>query len=213
MITRNKISIGRKQQELKFYFFKTGIAFLLVLLSLNAVNAQDSANKQIVKAPKTIGPNDTLPPESQYPRPGHVALESALLPGLGQITNRQWYKTPVIYAGLITMVYFVVFNEQQFIYYRTKYIKMQNGDTEAINGFIYTPDELEQNISYYRQNRDELIIGCLALYVANIFDAYVYAHLRSFDISNDLSLKIEPINFSNIANRNVVTCSLKLNFR
>jgi len=90
---------------------------------------------------------------------------------------------------------------------------MQNGDTQKIGGYVYTPDELESYISYYRQNRDLLVICTAAVYIVNIFDAYVFAHLRSFDVSNDLSLKIEPINFSNIANRNVLTCSIKFNFR
>jgi hypothetical protein len=125
--------------------------------------------------------------------PRKASLLSVILPGLGQAYNRKYWKIPLIYAGLGTSLYLIKFNNDYFQDYRKGYISLLNRDTisDPFKG-QYTTDQLLNAKEYYRRNRDLSAIVAAGIYVLNIIDATVDAHLFYFDVSDDLALRVQP---------------------
>lgn len=130
------------------------------------------------------------------PEPKTVLRKSLILPGWGQVVNKQAWKVPVIYGLFAGLSYFVYDSHQNYQDYRAAYYNTQyeNGDKR----FGPTPDYLK-NISpealrytrnEYRNRRDLTALGILLAYGLNLVDAYVFAHMRDFDVSDDLSANI-----------------------
>lgn len=118
---------------------------------------------------------------------------SAILPGLGQAYNKKYWKIPVIYGGAAVLTYFVVENNSQYHTYKNAYINRTDGDSSTIDEFpTFSDDDLTVRIDYYRRNRDLSYILLGVLYTLNIIDAYVDAHLKEFDVSDNLSLRTSP---------------------
>lgn len=165
---------------------RTIMITLLLISSHNSLaQVQDSTNQQA---------NDTKVPSNQDFKehsPKKAALMSTFLPGLGQIYNKKYWKVPVIYAGEATLLYFYHWNNIRYIEYNKAYIDLVNGNIADYKG-VTSSDRLKQAKDYYRRYRDLNIIGMFALYVLNIIDASVDAHLYHFDVSKDLSLSIQP---------------------
>jgi len=163
-----------------------------------------------------------------------------VIPGLGQVYNKKYWKVPVIYAGFGTLAYLVIFNGTKFTKYinaygdfidndtlTTSYLTIINErglDEREIVKELYKDDEtydpskydwfkntLELNKNYYRRNRDLSYIGIGLWYILNIVDASVDAHLFDYDISDDLTLHIEPELFP--ASRYTHTMGIKFSFR
>lgn len=125
--------------------------------------------------------------------PGMAALCSAVVPGLGQIYNGQWYKTPVLYAGVGVLAYFT----DQSLRSRNLYgreIKARVDSTGSLNPRLaaYSLQEILDLRNYYEQNFELCLIIAGAVYLLNIIDAIVYAHLSSFNVSPNLSMSIKP---------------------
>ncbi len=131
---------------------------------------------------------------------------SAAFPGLGQIYNRKYWKLPIVYGGLAGLGYSIYWNNKYYVYYTNAYYDFTDGDPttnrwhQVIDpNAIGSPEQesqlasrLENKKTSYRRDRDYMIILTLGMYVLNIIDASVDAHLSDFDISKDLSLKVEP---------------------
>ncbi len=126
--------------------------------------------------------------------PRKATIMSACLPGLGQIYNRKYWKVPVIYAGLGGAGYAIGFNNSYYQDYRSAYIARTDGDSTTIDPFIghYTESNLLDLRNYYRHNLELSVIIISFVYILNIVDAAVDAHLYDFDISNDLSMSFQP---------------------
>ncbi|MCX7744608.1 MAG: DUF5683 domain-containing protein [Flavobacteriales bacterium] len=124
-------------------------------------------------------------------KPWKAAVMSACLPGLGQMYNEKWWKVPIVWGGLGAVGYFMIDSHIKFIDFRDAYRNRVNGIATPYDG-IYTDQGLVAQRDSYRRNRDLLIIIGTAVWVLNIVDATVDAHLSSFDVSKDLSMKIRP---------------------
>lgn len=125
-----------------------------------------------------------------------ATIMSAVIPGLGQAYNRKWWKVPIVYAGIGGFGYLFYTNQTKYSFYG-KNLKAENdGDPNTINETKYNSDQLLVLKNDYRKYRDLGIIGCVIVYALNIVDANVDAHLKTFDVSDDLSLEIKP--YSNI---------------
>jgi hypothetical protein len=129
--------------------------------------------------------------------PRKALLLSLALPGLGQAYNRSYWKIPLIYAGLGTLGYFIIYNNNVYQDFSEAYlIKLK--DPSANPPVIGYPNGLQRVESYrqgkdiYRRNYELSLILTAALWALNMVDANVDAHLKGFDLSDDLSLRIKP---------------------
>ncbi|GAA5222217.1 DUF5683 domain-containing protein [Membranihabitans marinus] len=122
------------------------------------------------------------------PNPKKAVMLSFILPGAGQVYNRSWWKTPLIYAGLGVGVYAIVDNRSKYKEFQTAYIKRINNEPDAPYLTLYPNDETIKRIRDIYYKRFQLgIIGTAAVYLLNGVEAYVDAHLKNFEISEDLS--------------------------
>jgi len=113
------------------------------------------------------------------------------LPGLGQAYNRKHWKIPIIYTVFLGTFYIIEDNNFKYNKFKNAY-----GDFKELGAPIWQPNITEQQLKdrkdFYRRNRDLGIIIGVMMYLMNIIDASVDANLMDFDISNDLSLSVNP---------------------
>lgn len=131
---------------------------------------------------------------------------AAVVPGLGQIYNRQYWKVPIIYGGTLGLVYGITWNDRMYVDYRKGYVDLMDKDPNTnyfehllpsgvvldnSNSSYYTKI-IKTKLDNYRRYRDLCIIGTVVLYLMSIIDAYVDAQMFDYDISPDLSLEVAP---------------------
>ena len=120
---------------------------------------------------------------------------SAIIPGLGQIYNRKYWKPPLIYAGAYALIHFAKLNNGLYQDYRAAHFAVANDTTcDASIEYLcnrYSEAMLEARKDDYRKKRDLNFVLLAGLYIFNVIDATVDAHLFSFDVSDDLSLKFD----------------------
>ena len=126
--------------------------------------------------------------------PKRAALYSAILPGSGQVYTKKYWKVPVIYGGLITSAYYINESNDLFQLYKSTYLNRLDGNfTDNLN---YSDSDLRTLTEHYRRNREVSALLFTLTYILNIVDASVNAHLFDYDVSEDLSLHIQPVYFS-----------------
>ncbi|MBL0911980.1 MAG: hypothetical protein IBJ09_06360 [Bacteroidia bacterium] len=116
------------------------------------------------------------------------------LPGLGQIYNRRYWKLPIVYGAFAGASYFLATNQINFARARNSYRGkiLIPGYTVHPDYANYSKEQIATERDYYRRNRD-IAIGVMAgVYLLQIVDAVVDAHLSTFDVSNDLSFQVRP---------------------
>ena len=123
--------------------------------------------------------------------PHKASVYSAIIPGAGQVYNKKYWKVPIVYAALGSTAYFTYDNGQKYKQYRDAFLLRQDGETDEYDG-IYSDSQLITIMEYYERNKELSIIMTLAVYILNIVDASVDAHLFDFDVSEDLSLNTTP---------------------
>jgi hypothetical protein len=161
---------------------------------------------------------DTVVPDSILEKqhsPVKAAVMSICLPGLGQVYNKKYWKVPIIYAGLGIMTYFIVTNAGNYSKYKKAYIESVNNDTtgqyqDLVNK--YSEQDLLNAREYYRRNLEMTCIITGVWYILNIVDAAVDAHLFTYNISKDLSLKVDPVFMGPVMSRNF-TSGIRLSLR
>lgn len=151
--------------------------------------------------------------------PKKAALRSAILPGWGQIYNKKYWKLPIVYGILGTSGGIFFFNLKQYrdtrFAYRVKYNMRVNGTDSALYSQIrpnlkpLSEESLRFYRNQYRRDIDYSALFFLLLWGLNVVDAAVDAHLKSFDVSPDLSLLIRP-GHSEMANTNGLSLVLKM---
>ncbi len=142
---------------------------------------------------------------------------ATVCPGAGQIYNGSYWKLPFVVGGFATMIYVIDWNNRGYTRFKKAYAlrydydenpdSYPDGSADEFDG-RYTAAYLKSLRNSYRRNRDLCIIMTAGLYVLQIIDAHVDAHLRDYDISDDLTLNIEPLiqsNYSPTSNKNVGT--------
>ena len=119
---------------------------------------------------------------------------SMIFPGAGQIYNGSFWKVPIVFGGLATMGYIVDFNNRGYQRYRKAYKMFTDGDDNTVDEFNgrYSATVLKNMKDAFRRNRDFSIILTGAFYLLNVIDAHVDAHLRDYDISDELAIHVEP---------------------
>jgi len=147
--------------------------------------------------------------EKSKKNPKTATLLSAFLPGAGQIYNDKMWKVPIIYGGIATNIYFINFNNRRYQLFRESLFAFDKKEPNAFPNL--NRDGLVRNVNYWRRNRDLNYLLFVGIYALNIIDAQVDAHLSGFDISDDLSLKFEPVMEPLMASH-IIGLSVKLKF-
>lgn len=158
----------------------------------------DTVGKEIMKI-------DTNARKKFIPR--QATIRSAIFPGWGQVYNKKYWKLPLVYAAVGIPVYAFIYNRGWYIKTRdaakmiatADTVNWQNRVDPKLHVFFPDQDALGSLLNYrneYRRDMDYSILFVLLAWGLNIVDATVDAHLKGFDISEDLSLKIKPTIFS-----------------
>ena len=153
----------------------------------------------------------TIPPgtpvKSNYQvDPDMAVWLAAVVPGLGQIYNRQYWKLPILYGGAMGLAYAISWNNQMYVDYRKAYIDIidANPDSKFYENVLpkgvvidssnkdYYTRTIKNKQDAYLRNRDLCIICTGVLYLLSMIDAYVDAQMADYDISPDLSLQVAP---------------------
>ena len=135
--------------------------------------------------------------------PSRAAFYSAILPGLGQAYNKRYWKVPIVIGAIGVGIYAYNYNNDLYVRFRTAFKRRRAGFTDDefydVNGSGIVPgspdfsdDALQDGQERYQRDRDLALFITLALYALNIIDANVDAHLKQFNVDDDLGLDIEP---------------------
>jgi hypothetical protein len=127
---------------------------------------------------------------SIYPHPGKATLFSILVPGLGQIYNREYWKLPV-YLGAIGFA-FHLYSDFQINYARFRDIYIAANDPEAHYDGPITADQALYYRNVYRRYRDYSILAIAVLYLLQVIDANVFSYMHNFEVDDDIALKVAP---------------------
>ena len=180
--------------------FVTVLFFLTFTTDLVAQNEASSAPKDSVAKPKPLLASKDSTKKKIIPdtlkvintRPRKAGIASAILPGLGQIYNKKYWKAPLFWAGLGGCGYMILRNDTAFKRVRAAYRTQMDADTGNEIWTGYSPDQLNVMKEDFRRKRDLFIIVGVVVYAVNILDAVVDAHLFDFDVSDDLTLHAVP---------------------
>ena len=170
------------------------ILLLCLFSALHSFSQKDKDSTSIALDQNPLIENETLTKKAIDPlRPSKAAFYSAILPGLGQVYNKRYWKVPIVWGAIGAGVYFYVNNDQQFNRYRDAYKRRLAGfkDDEFYgpndSPFI-SDDGLIRAQQQFRRNKEISLLVTLGLYALNIIDANVDAHLLQFNVDQNLSL-------------------------
>jgi hypothetical protein len=194
-------------------FILTGIQFCIGQDSL-AIPKPAAAKKE---KKEMAMPKDTSAKAINHPK--IAATRSALLPGLGQIYNKKYWKLPIVYGALGLTAYVFFDNTKTYKEYKFAYAARINAQppTNDSTGYkqlkdiykVLSPGSIRSARDQFRKYMDYSVLVFIVLWGLNVMDAAVDAHLKSFDVSPDLSLKIKP-GYSELAGTNGVSLVLTI---
>jgi hypothetical protein len=188
------------------FLFLLGFVVFLAFQKTEAQNVVfDTVGNTVITADTVVKPQKSAKSaksvKAKKPHsPTKATIMSACLPGLGQIYNRKWWKVPIVYAGLGGLGYLAYSNysESQSYLHAYEYktgdlpegVTLTQYETDLANK--YADSQLQTYKESYRRDFEFYSILTVAWYGLNILDACVDGHLYSYDISDDLSLSVDP---------------------
>lgn len=176
----------------------------IVADSLDKVNKKNL--KEIETAVVLPQPKDTIPPaipeKIWTPNPTKATWLAIVFPGGGQIYNRKFWKLPIIYGGFAGCAYALSWNGKMYKDYSQAYLDIMDSDPTTNSHLDILPptgysdsqakEVLRKRKDMFRRYRDLSIFAFIGVYLISVIDAYVDAELSNFDITPDLSLRVEP---------------------
>jgi hypothetical protein len=192
-----------------YKLFRYACILTILLISFQSAKSQEIVSDSILQP-------DTVP---HFHSPRTATIMSTLLPGSGQIYNKKYWKVPIIYATFGVLGYFIVYNNNYYLYFKGAYgyrlaaaIPPSFGTLSPIQvrqltwkrwgkpsfeslypDLAYLSDEsLKTGMDTYRRWRDLNALGFLAFYAFQVIDANVDAHFFNYDISRDLTINVRP---------------------
>lgn len=154
------------------------VCFMVCLMPLLAQNQVDSVSHH-------------LPMEIKH-SPKKAVILALTLPGAGQIYNKKYWKLPIVYGGLAASSFYIAYNHNKFKGFETALSIRRNGGDDEYKDIYSSESALETNMLNFRNERDRAILITAGIYLLQVIDAYVDAHLYDFDISDDLTMNIQP---------------------
>lgn len=170
--------------------------------------------------------------DTWHPDANRAVWLGAIVPGLGQIYNRSYWKLPIVYGGIMGCAYAITLNQGKYEEYKLAYRdiltdagNLSNDPLKSYNAILpkgYTiktmggQDKyttfLNNNQNKYRRYRDISILATVIVYALSLIDAYVDAQLFDFDISPDLSLNVEPQIYQDMQRQRSAEVKLAITF-
>jgi len=148
-----------------------------------------------IDTPGTIVDTFRIQTQAVGHSPRKAALFSAILPGLGQAYNKKYWKIPVIYAGGLGLGYAIAYQNDRYKVFRQAQLAKENGaeNENPLSGTRYDNEStIDRGTERFNRDRDFMIIVMAGFYALNIVDAIVDAHLKEFEVNEDLSFRIKP---------------------
>ena len=193
----------------------------------NKKKLQEMTSAPVLKESEV--PADSLKKEINQkiwvPNPTKATWLALVIPGGGQIYNRKYWKLPIFYGGFAGCAYALTWNSKMYKDYSTAYKDAMNGNMQSSSitdllppGYKISETQLKELLrkrkDTYRRYRDLSIFAFIGVYLLSVIDAYVDAELSNFDITPDLSMKVEPAvidnRINNSSNRSVgLQCSFR----
>jgi len=208
---KHKMMLINLKIDLKYILF-----FVFLFAGIHLCNGQKPA-AIIDSASLNKGKENT--DTSKAFRPAKIAAtRSAILPGLGQIYNKKYWKLPIVYGALATAGFVFQYNHKNYQELRQAYkgkynARVYKDSTEyrkiKPNLLPLSEESIRFNRDQFRRNMDYSVLAFALLWGLNVLDAAVDAHLKSFDISPDLSLQIKA-GHSDMANTNGLSLVLHI---
>jgi hypothetical protein len=165
------------------------------------------------KTAEQVEAQDTVEIKSYATRfdPRKAALYAAILPGLGQVYNKKYWKLPLVYGGFIGFGYGLNFYQTGYKKYKGELFDILESD-EPFSPSGYSEDQLRTIVDRYRRERDFFIILMAGMYLLQIVDAHVDAHLKEFDLNPNLHVRIQPTMETDVFTGRTAGFSLKFRF-
>lgn len=175
-----------------------GLLVLLMLFCGLRSMAQDSL-RVVRDSTFEAAASDTVLLKSYATRydPRKALLYAAVVPGLGQIYNKKYWKLPLVYGGFVGFAYGVNFYQEGYIKYKAELYDnlekgyVNNGDIEP--GDVYSTANYRRIVDQYKRQRDFMLILMAGMYLLQIIDAHVDAHLKEFDVNPTLQVSVRPV--------------------
>ncbi|HEY4652877.1 MAG TPA: DUF5683 domain-containing protein [Cyclobacteriaceae bacterium] len=177
-----------------------------------AQDIPDSVNV-VQPAPEAGAEPDTVLIQSYARRfsPARASLLAAVLPGLGQVYTKKYWKLPLVYGGFAAIGYGLNFYQELYKDYKNQLFYILENDTDtSLEGF--TEDQLRPAIDQARHERDFMIILMAGMYILQIIDAHVDAHLKEFDVNPNLQVRMQPLMKSDLLLGKQIGLSLTIQF-
>ena len=127
---------------------------------------------------------------NDYPHPGTATLYSLLVPGLGQIYNKEYWKLPIYLGAIGFAVHMYTDNKANYERFRNMYLQATNPEAD-----YQGPISADQALYYrnvYRRYRDYSVLAIAALYILQVIDANVFSYMHNFEVDDNLALKVAP---------------------
>ena len=193
----------------------------------DSLKASNQIELKKIEQPEAIVINqDSLPPVQDLnkkifvPNPTRATWLAVVFPGGGQIYNRKYWKSPIIYGGFAGCAYALSWNGKMYKDYSQAYLDIMdsNPNTKSYEDLLppnanYSEEQLKNTIKnrkdMFRRYRDLSIFAFIGVYIISIIDAYVDAELSNFDITPDLSMRVEPAIINNQFNSNKKSVGLQ----
>jgi hypothetical protein len=179
------------------------IYFIIFLLFLGSAYAQETTTtKDVAKQERKLEREQRRLERALDPlSPSRASFLSAAVPGLGQFYNRKYWKVPLAWAAVGTGVFVYQFNQTEYLRYRTAFkLRSAGFSTDEfydVNLDGIGPDvsdrALEEAQKKAQSQRDSSLLIAIGLYLLNVLDASVDAHLKPFNMNEDLNVSIQPI--------------------
>mgnify|MGYP007070183718 CR=1 FL=1 len=128
----------------------------------------------------------------RIPHPGKATIYSLMFPGLGQAYLGDWWRIPIYWGGMLGSAHFFFLNRRNYQRFRNIYQELTNTEIEYNGPPGLTAETALYYRNLYRRYRDYSVLSFAAFYLLQVIDANVFSYMHDFDMSDDISLSLEP---------------------
>jgi hypothetical protein len=179
-----------------FSFLANCILLMMLTLFFSVplfAHQKDSTIKKTITKEKVVFPDSIFKFNTKISIPKRAGLYSAILPGLGQIYNKQYWKTGLVAVAAGTVTYFIIDNRKNYQKYQEAYIsRIDNNPATTDTYYQYSINDIDILRRGFRKYYEYSIISGTVCYLINILDAFTSSHLKTFDMSKNISMKATP---------------------